>query len=58
MTLTIILEDPTVTQKKIAELTGKSERWVKTMTVQMQKKGLISRKNGKRNGRWVVLVEI
>ena len=56
--INIILEDPTVTQKRIAELTGKSERWVKTMTVQMQKKGLISRKNGKRNGRWVVLVEI
>ena len=53
----IMKDDPTATQKIIAELTGKSERWVKSRTVQMQKKGLIARENGKRNGKWVVLVD-
>ena len=51
----IMKGDPTVTQKKIAEMTGKSERWVKSRTVEMQEKGLIARENGKRNGKWVVV---
>lgn len=50
----IMNDDPTVTQKQIAELTGRSERWVKSRTVEMQEKGLISRENGKRSGKWVV----
>ena len=55
--ISIMKDNPNVTQKKIAELTGKSERWVKTRTVEMQEKGLISRENGKRNGRWVVFID-
>ena len=42
----------------IAELTGKSERAIKRQTIEMQEKGLIYRENGKRNGRWKVLVEL
>lgn len=42
---------------KIA-LWKKQERTVKTRNVEMQEKGLISRENGKRNGKWKVLVEI
>ena len=53
----IMKDDPTATQKIIAALTGKSERWVKSKTVRMQEKGLIARENGKRNGKWVVLVD-
>ena len=38
------------------KLIGKSERTIKTRTVEMQDKGLICRENGKRNGKWKVLV--
>ena len=56
--LKIILNNPTITQKKLAEQLGKSERTIKTRTVELQEKGYICRKNGKRNGIWEVLVEI
>ena len=52
----VLQEEPSATQKRIAELTGKSERTIKRRTVEMQEKGLIRRENGKRNGRWEVLV--
>ena len=51
----MLRNDPTATQKQIAEATGKSERTIKRRTVEMQEKGLISRENGKRNGKWIVL---
>ncbi len=49
---------PSVTQKELAVIIGKSERTIKTRTVKMQEKGLIRRENGKRNGRWEVLMKI
>ena len=49
-------ENPTITQKELALKIGKSERTIKTRTVEMQEKGLIRRENGKRNGRWEILV--
>ena len=49
-----IMVNPTITQKELAKVIGKSERTVKSMTVIMQEKGLIKRENGKRNGRWIV----
>ena len=52
----ILASDSTVTQKEIANLTNLSERTVKRRTVEMQKKGLIARENGKRNGRWIVKI--
>lgn len=56
MTIINALRDnPKTTQKALAERIGKSERTVKTRTVEMQEKGLIKRKNGKRNGEWVFL---
>ena len=54
----VLPEEHSATQKRIAELTGKSERTIKRRTVQMQEKGLIRRENGKRNGRWEVLANI
>ena len=56
--INVLKNNPTATQKQIAELTGKSERTVKRRTVEMQEKKLICRENGKRNGRWKVLAEI
>ena len=48
--------NPALTQKQISELVGKSERTIKRCTVEMQEKGLIARENGKRNGKWKILV--
>ena len=56
--INVVRNDPTATQKQIAEATGKSERTIKRRTVEMQDKGLICRENGKRNGKWKVLVEL
>ena len=53
-----ISTNPSITQKALAEAIGKSERTVKSRTVDLQDKGFLRRKNGKRNGLWEVLVEI
>lgn len=45
---------PTTTQEEIAKQINKSPRTIKTRMMEMQEKGLIERKNGKRNGEWVV----
>ena len=50
--LRIMQQNPSVTQKQIAALIGKSERTVKTLTIRMTEKGIIIRRNGKRNGYW------
>ena len=56
--LRIIAENPAITQKALAERIDKSERTIKTRTVSLQEKGFIRRVNGKRSGKWEVLVEI
>lgn len=43
-----------LTQKELAVKIGKSERTVKTLTKRLQEKGVLRRKNGKRNGVWQV----
>lgn len=43
------------TQVEIAVRIGKSVRAVKTYMAEMQEKGLIERKNGKKNGEWILL---
>ena len=53
--LNVIKENPTIKQEKIAQIIGKSLRTVKTKMIEMQEKGLIARKNGKRNGKWEIL---
>ena len=55
--LRIMQQNPSVTQKQIAALIGKSERTVKTLTIHMTEKGIIIRRNGKRNGYWEILSE-
>ena len=52
--LQIIQHNPRATQKQIAEAIGKSERTVKTITVNLTQKGLIVRRNGKRDGFWEI----
>lgn len=53
-----IQKDPKITQKRLAEKLGKSERTIKTRTVALQEKGYLFRENGKRNGHWQVLIEL
>ena len=52
--LRIVQKKPTATQKEIAAEIGKSERTVKSITVNLQEKGVLQRVNGKRNGRWEI----
>ena len=52
--LNLLKADSKLTQKKIAESIKKSERTVKTITASLEKKGLITRINGKRFGYWKV----
>ena len=54
----VVKKNPAITQRELANAIGKSERIVKTRTLEMQEKGFIIRENGKRNGKWKVLVEI
>ncbi|MCR4593696.1 MAG: Fic family protein [Clostridiales bacterium] len=56
--LNAIKDNKKITQKELAEKTENSERTIKRLTVTLQEKGLIRRKNGKRNGEWEILVEI
>lgn len=54
--LLYLQENPRATQKEIASRVGKSERTVKTITANLSKRGLIERKNGRRNGFWELKV--
>jgi predicted HTH transcriptional regulator len=52
--LNYLREQPKATQKEMAVHIGKSERTIKTITVNLTEKGIIERKNGKRNGFWEI----
>ena len=52
--INILKEDPTTTQEEIATKINKSLRTVKSYMAEMQDKGLIERKNSKKNGEWIV----
>ena len=53
--LMCLAKNPHITQKALAAALGKSERTIKTRMSTLQEKGLIQRKNGKRNGYWEIL---
>ena len=50
----VILETE-FSEQEIANMINRSLRTVKTRMNEMQEKGLIARKNGKRNGEWIIL---
>lgn len=56
--LRAVAVQPSITQQELARKIGKSPRTVKSMTVRLQEKGILTRENGKRNGRWVVKGEL
>jgi len=53
--LEFLKNNPKATQKEIAARIRKSERTVKTITTNLRQKGLLERKNGKRNGFWAII---
>lgn len=54
--LQLIMENPNITQKEIANRVSKSERTIKNKVASLKEKGFIRRLNGKRNGKWEVLI--
>ncbi|MDD7728323.1 MAG: winged helix-turn-helix domain-containing protein [Clostridia bacterium] len=54
--LQLIMENPNITQKEIAIRIEKSERTVKNKVASLKEKGYIQRLNGKRSGKWEVLI--
>lgn len=52
--INILKNNPMITQDEIAKEINKSVRTVKSHMSDMKEKGLIERKNGKRNGQWLV----
>lgn len=56
--LKILKRNPKATQKQLAEEIQKSLRTVKSITVALEKKGMIERVNGKRFGYWKVKQEV
>ena len=52
--LNIIKNNPLIKQEEIAIQINKSVRTVKNYMSEMQEKGIITRKNGKRNGEWII----
>lgn len=55
--LQLIMENPNITQKEIADRVGKSERTIKNKVASLKEKGYIQRLNGKRNGKWEVCIK-
>ena len=55
--LDLLKKDGKLTQKKIGELIGKSDRTVKRITASLEQKELIERINGKRFGYWKVNIK-
>ena len=56
--LNLIITNPRAKQTEIAAKIGKSDRTVKRIMDSLKEKGVINRRNGKRDGWWDVLVEI
>lgn len=52
--INILKANPNIKQEEIAKQINKSLRTVKTRMMEMQEKGMIERKNGKRNGEWEI----
>ena len=53
--INIIKNNSSITQEEIAKIINKSLRTVKTRMIEMQNKGLITRKNSRKNGEWIIL---
>lgn len=54
--LDLLKQDPKMTQKQLSQRIKKSERTVKSITSSLEKKGFITRMNGRRYGYWRINV--
>ena len=54
--LELILENPSIKQNELVKVTGKSLRSIKRIMESLQEKQYIRRVDGKRYGKWEVLV--
>ena len=54
--LELVSKNPSIKQKELVEETGKSISTIKRIMESLQEKGYIRRVNGKRYGKWEVLV--
>ena len=52
----LLSKNPMITQKELVVATGKSISTVKRIVSSLQEKGYVRRVNGKRYGKWEVLV--
>lgn len=52
----LIIENLDITKKEISNKIGKSERTVKNKVALLKEKEYLRRLNGKRNGKWEVLI--
>ena len=55
--LELIAQNPTIEQQELVRATGKSIATVKRITKSLQDKSYIRRENGKRYGKWELLVK-
>lgn len=55
--LKAIRENPQITQEALKNTIHKSIASIKRLTISLQEKGLLERKNGKRNGYWEVKID-
>lgn len=53
-----LIENPAITHKELTEGLKKSLRTIKRDMAVLKEKGYICRLNGKRNGKWEVLVDV
>ena len=53
--LKAVTDNPKITQDELKEVIGKSLATVKRITISLQEKGFLVRKNGKRNGYWEII---
>jgi len=56
--LRLLKANSKATQEQLAEQIHRSPRTVKTLTSRLTEKGYLTRRNGKRDGWWEVLIEI
>jgi predicted HTH transcriptional regulator len=56
--LRCIETNPMMTQNEMAAIIGKSERTVKSINSALVEKGILTRRNGRRNGWWEIKKEI
>lgn len=55
--LELVAKNPTIKQQELVEATGKSIATIKRIMKSLQDKNYIRRENGKRYGKWEILVK-